>query len=53
MRMKTLRKKGKKKAIRESSISKIDDKDDHKINDVLHAANDDFVQKLLLTKQKL
>ena len=52
-RQKTSKPKGKKKAKRKPAISIELDKGEYKVSDSKHAMNDDFVSKLLMTKQKL
>ena len=52
-RQKTLKLKGKKKAKRKPAISVEFDQAEQKISDQKHAMNDNFVGKLLMTKQKL
>ena len=52
-RQRTSKPKGKKKAKRKPAISIEFDKGEYKVSDSKHAMNDEFVSKLLLTKQKL
>ena len=52
-RQKTSKPKGKKKAKRKPAISIELDKSEFQVADSKHAMNDDFVSKLLMTKQKL